>query len=572
MDNKQTMLIVDDKEINRIILASYFQEEFHILQAENGQEALDYVYSQPIDIILLDLMMPKISGIEVLDILKTTIRYNDIPVIVTTTANDTASEALSMEKGAADYITKPYNPVIVRCRVFNVLGRRENELLKIHQSEQERRINEMQQAIDIDQLTGLLTQKTFLQQLPEIISDDNHTKYYIVYFDIASFKLINELFNMETGDIILKTAASYFNTIIGKRGIATHLSADAFALLMPDELLDMDLLVQGLDAMMHSLSIYRNITFYAGVYPIDNIYLSPEQMLDRAHLAMSSARKLKLRRYMTYDDDMRNKLREERLIAKEMELALLNGQFFVKFQPIYQLKDDMEQTVPLAGEALLRWQHPQQGMISPQKFIPIFEKNGFINRIDRYAWEQACHFLSRQKDWGLPVYPVSINISHVNFYDVSFVDYLQRLLRKYDLKPWMLWLELTEKSYSHSPEQFFKTLRRLKSCGFQVIMDAFGSNFSSVKLLQNLTIDMIKIDLRSFYNQPQNQRADIILGTIVELANRLGIKVIIEGVETKELASKMFHMGCHTMQGFYYSKPLTSDSYIEFLSQKSRFF
>lgn len=566
MEKKQTMLIVDDKEINRAILASYFRDEFNILQAEDGQETLDYVYSQPVDIIMLDLVMPQMSGMEVLDKLKTNPRYSDIPVIVTTSVNDTTSEAFSMERGAADYITKPYNPIIVRCRVFNVLGRKENEQLKLHQSVQERRISEMQQIIDIDQLTGLLTQNTFLQQLPSIINDDCHTRYYVIYLDISCFKLINELFNMETGDIILKTAASYFNTIIGKRGIATHLSADAFALLLPEDLVDMDLLIQGLDAMMHSLSIYRSITFYAGVYPIDNIYLSPEQMLNRAHLAMTSARKFQTKRYIIYDDALRTKLREERLIAKEMEPALKEGQFFVKFQPIYQLVGDIDHAMPIAGEALLRWQHPQQGAISTKKFIPIFEKNGFISRIDRYAWEQACHFLSRQRDWCLPIYPVSINISHINFYDNSFVDYLLRLLRKYDLKPWMLWLELTEKSYSHAPEQFFKILRRLKSCGFQVIMDAFGSNFSSVRLLQNLAVDMIKIDLHSFYTQPDNPRGDIILSTIIELASKLDVKVIIESVETKELAEKMFKMGCYNMQGFYYSRPLTSDDYIEFLS------
>lgn len=566
MQKKQTMLIVDDEEINRIILTDYFHKEFNLLEAADGQEALDYVYSQPIDIILLDLMMPKLNGFAVLDTLKAAPRYRNIPIVVTTGTEDNKSEALSMEKGAADYITKPYNPVVVRCRIFNVLGRMESELLKLHQSVQERRISEMQQIIDIDQLTGLLTQKTFLQQLPSIISENNHSRYYIVYLDIASFKLINELFNMETGDTILKTAASYFNTIIGKRGIATHLAADAFALLLPDELLDMDLLLQGLDAMMHSLSIYRTITFYAGIYPIDNIYLSPEKMLDRAHLAMVSARKLQTKRYMVYDDELKTRLKEEQMIAKEMEPALLSGQFFVKFQPIYEVAADVSQAQAIAGEALLRWQHPHQGIISPKKFIPVFEKNGFISRIDRYAWEQACHFLSRQNDWGLTVTPVSINISHVNFYDVSFVDYLQRLLRKYDLKPWMLWLELTEKSYTHSPEQFLKTLRRLKSCGFQIIMDAFGSNFSSVKLLQNLSVDTIKIDLRSFYNQSETHRADIILASIIDMAEKLGIKVIIEGVETKELSEKMLHMGCHTMQGFYFSKPLTSDNYIEFLS------
>ena len=567
MDKKQTMLIVDDEEINRDLLGSYFQGDFKLLLTADGKEALDYVYSQAVDIILLDLHMPMLSGMEVLEKLHSSPYYADIPIIVTTASNDDDSEAIAMQKGAADYITKPYNPIIVRCRIFNVLGRRENERRKVYLDNQQRRINEMQQIIDIDQLTGLLTQNTFFEQLPTIIMKENHTKYYVIYLDIVSFKLINELFNMETGDIILKTAASYFNTIIGKRGIATHLAADAFALLVPEDILDMDLLIQGLDAIMHSLSIYRTVTFYAGVYPIDNVYLAPEQMLDRAHLAMTSARRQQAKRYMVYDAALRARLQEEQFIAKEMENALSTGQFFVKFQPIYQLAGDIVQALPIASEALLRWQHPQEGLISPTKFIPIFEKNGFINRIDRYAWEQACHFLSRQKDWGLPVYPVSINISHVNFHDISFVDYLQQLLRKYDLKPWMLWLELTEKSYSQFPEQFFKSLRRLKSCGFQVIIDAFGSNFSSVGLLQNSTVDMLKINFRTFYTQAPVERTDIILKSVIDMAKKLNIRVIIEGVETKEAAKKMFRMDCCIMQGFYYSKPLTSDSYIELLCQ-----
>ena len=221
---------------------------------------------------------------------------------------------------------------------------------------------------------------------------------------------------------------------------------------------------------------------------------------------------------------------------------------------------------PIAAEALLRWQHPEQGVISPARFIPVFEKNGFINRVDRFSWEQACHFLSRQRDWGLDIQPISINISHMNFYDMSFVDYLLRLLRKYDLQPWMLWLELTEKSYNHAPEQLTKILRRLNSCGFSVILDDFGSSFSSLGILRDLTIDMLKVDVRRLYAHGNHDRVDIILQAIIDMAKKLNMQVIAEGVETPVQAELLQTMGCHTMQGFHYSRPLNSDAYIELLS------
>ena len=180
MENRKTMLIVDDMEINRAILTQFFQDEFHIIEAENGREALDFIKSQPIDIILLDLMMPVMTGMEVLEWLRANPHYGDIPVIVTTSADDVNSEVMAMERGAADYLTKPYNPSIVSCRVQNVLGRRENEISKLRQAAQDRKISAMQQILDIDQLTGLLTQKAFLQQAADKISGNPETRYCFI--------------------------------------------------------------------------------------------------------------------------------------------------------------------------------------------------------------------------------------------------------------------------------------------------------------------------------------------------------------------------------------------------------
>lgn len=568
MQKRGTMLIVDDVEINRAILAQFFQDEFQLEEASNGREALDIIQHNQVDIVLLDLQMPIMTGMEVLNWLQESPHYNHIPVIVTTSAEDERSEVMAMERGAADYMTKPYHPTIVRCRVYNVLGRLENEERKIQLDAQDMKINEMQQILDIDQLTGLYTKKAFLQKAAELMQSQRSTRYCILHLDIANFKVINELFNSETGDNILRTAATYFNTIVGKRGLACHLSADNFALCIPEDILDMELLIQGIDAMMHSMTIYRTITFYAGIYIVDNAYLTTAQMLDRAHTAMNSVERQHSIRYAFYDDQLRASLMEEQLIAREMETALEQGQFSIRLQPIYSLTGQSG-PVPVAAEALLRWEHPQQGMIRPDKFIPVFEKNGFITRIDRFAWDQACHFLSRQRDWGLNICPVSVNISYMNIYDMSFVDYLLRLVRKYDLQPWMLWLEITERAYIDASLQLLKILRRLKSCGFTVILDDFGSGYSSLGILKELNVNKLKIDIHQLYNRSNDQRAEIILESVISMAIKLNMEVIAEGVETPEQVQLLKSIHCNTMQGFHFAHPLTSDEYIDLLAEQS---
>lgn len=565
MIDVRTLLIVDSNSQNRSTLMDYLGSSFRILEASTAEEARNYLQSRPIHIVILDFHSPLSPEGRLLHGIHSG-KYGNIPVIVSLYSANTKSKILAMEHGAADYIALPYSRPLVCRRVCDVLTDKENSHWHLEKSEQDRRINEMQQLMDIDQVTGLMSQSAFLRQVPQVISENIHTHYYMVYLDIADFKVINELFNIETGNIILKTAASYLNTVTGRTGLACHLSDDSFALLISEVSLDIDLLLQGLDAIMHSLSVYSVITFFAGVYPIENNYQDPAQMIDRAHQAMVSARSSKHQRYVLYDKSMDNLLETERFIAREMESALQEKQFYVKFQPIYQIAGHIDTAAPIAAETLLRWKNPARGTISPDKFIPIFEKNGFITRIDRYALEEACHFLSRQQDWGLEVRPVSIHISHINFYDASFVDFLLRLMHKYDLQPWMLWLEMNEKAYSRIPAQLANIMRRLKGCGFYIILDDFGSSHTSLHMLQNLAVDMIKIDVRRIYQHGDAGRTDIILESVIQMAHRLKIRIIAEGVETKAIARSLQGFGCDTMQGFYYSKPLSSDSYIELLS------
>ncbi|WP_085022493.1 bifunctional diguanylate cyclase/phosphodiesterase [Anaerovibrio sp. JC8] len=558
MKDRTVMLIVDDVEINRAILSQFFQSEYEILEAPNGKEALDILESRNVDIILLDLIMPVMGGMELLAVLHKHPRFQHIPVVVTTSQGLLNSEIQALENGAADYITKPYNPIVVQCRVRNVMARQENEWRKENQKAQAEKISAMQTIIETDQLTGLYNHHTMLVKTAEMIQENRATQYCIVYLDISCFKVINELFNMETGDMILKTAAAYFKTVVGTRGLAARLSADHFALCMPENALDMELIIQGLDAVMRSLAVYRSIMFYAGVFTVDNVYLTVNKMLDRAHMAMNTVKGNYNRRFAYYDEQLRTALMEEQMLVRDMEGALDNNNFCIYLQPIY----DATTGKIKSAEALIRWNHPQRGMISPSVFIPVFEKNGFVTRLDRFAWESACRFLSRQRDNGLDVVPVSVNVSRVNMYDHNFVDYMTSLLAKYDLEPWMLRIEMTESAYVDNPSQMLKILRRLKNAGFTVLMDDFGSGYSSLNMLKNLTMDILKLDMKFIQDIETSQRAATIMKSIVNMTHDLGMEVIAEGVETEPQVKYLKDIGCKLIQGYYYARPMSTDEFM----------
>ena len=559
MTERRVMLIVDDVEINRAILSQFFQNEYDILEAANGQEALETLESRNVDIMLLDLMMPVMGGMELLGLLHKNPRFSHIPVIVTTSQDVVYSEVQALEKGAVDYITKPYNPIIVKIRVKNVMARQENEWRKVRQQAQAEKISVMQNIIETDRLTGLYNHQTMLEKTAKLIQENRAAKYCIVYLDINCFKVINELFNMETGDTILKTAGAYFKTVVGKRGLAARLSADKFALCLPEDSLDMELLIQGLDAVMRSLAVYRSIMFYAGVFIVDNVYLSVNKMLDRAHLAMNTVKGNYNKRFAYYDEQLRTSLMEEQMLVRDMEGAMENNNFCIYLQPIY---DTVAKKI-VSAETLIRWHHPQKGLMSPGRFIHVFEKNGFVTRLDRFAWESACRFLSRQRDNGLTVIPVSVNVSRINMYDHNFVDYMQSLLIKYDLEPRMLRIEITESAYAENPAQLIRVMRKLKNAGFTVLMDDFGSGYSSLNLLKDIAVDVLKLDMKFIQDLEVSNRVAVIMKSVVKMARELGMDTVVEGVETEKQVKFLQEIGCNVIQGYYFAKPMSTDDCLE---------
>ena len=253
------------------------------------------------------------------------------------------------------------------------------------------------------------------------------------------------------------------------------------------------------------------------------------------------------------------------MLLREMEQALSSGQFCVYYQPIYSIKAGRA----VSAEALVRWRHPTAGVIPPVRFVPLFERNGFVVRLDRFAWEEVCRMLAERIRAGLPVVPVSVNVSRLNFYDNDFCDTIVGLLQKYGLDPSLLRLEITESAYTDNPVQLLSVLKRLHDIGLTILMDDFGSGYSSLNMLKNVTVDILKIDMGFVQNLEDSERAPTILRRVVEMAHDLKMSVVVEGVETKAQIDFLSSIDCDKIQGYYFAKPMAREDFTALIEKEA---
>ncbi len=561
-EKEAVMLIVDDVEINRAILRQFFKNEYIFVEAANGEEALAVLERQRVDIVLLDMVMPVMDGFQLLTIMKQQEKFSDIPVVVTTVRNEGDSEVKAMELGADDFVTKPYNPTIVRIRVHNVMARREVEWSRLEQAAKDFKIMEMRAAMEHDSLTGLLKRESFYTQTATLLQNNVGREYTIAYFDISYFKSINDLFHVEMGNMVLKTAAGSFQLVTNGQGLAARLEADHFVICMPTDELDMDNVMHLLDDAMKSINISHSIMFYAGLYKVDNVYESVEKMCDRAHMALYTVKGKLMKRYTEYDEEMESSIREEQMIVREMEFALSEKQFKVYLQPIYSISEGR----CVAAEALVRWIHPTRGVIPPNHFIGIFERNGFIQKLDRYVWETVCMLQQDRAMKGKNRLPISVNVSRINFYNMDFVNELKGLVHKYHVGSDALRFEITETAYMENPQQLLSVMKELQEEGYVFLMDDFGSGYSSLNMLKNVPVDILKLDMGFMRDLDKNEKVEYIVKAVVQMAKDLKMDMVSEGVETSRQLEFLKSIGCDKIQGYYFSKPLPVDEFSQWIS------
>lgn len=540
MPAKRTILIVEDNEINRMMLSELLSSEYMVLEAENGQQALDVLERKKdeISVILLDITMPVMDGYTFLSIAKKDPSLASIPVIVTTQSDSEADEVAALSHGATDYVAKPYKPQIILHRVASIIHLRETAAM----------INQFQ----YDRLTGLYSKEFFYQRVRETLRQNSGQNYYLICSDIVNFKLINDVFGVAAGDRLLCGIADMYRRYVGEGGICGHLDADRFACLLEFDDVFTEQMFISANEEINRLQNAKNVAVKWGIYSVGNQNVTVEQMCDRALLAARSIKEQYGVYYAAYDDKLRDELLRQQAIIDSMETALKEGQFLVYLQPKYRIWDET-----LAGaEALVRWKHPEWGFQSPAEFIPLFEKNGFITKLDQFVWDKTCFYLRKWDEEGYPPIPVSVNVSRADIYHADIADIMMRTVSKYGLTPSRLHLEITESAYTEDPGQIIETVRHLRELGFVIEMDDFGSGYSSLNMLNQMPIDILKLDMQFVQSETAKPMDQGILQLIMELACRMHLSVVAEGVETKTQLDRLSETGCEYVQGYYFARPM----------------
>lgn len=559
-EKKAVMLIVDDGENQRNVLRQIFKDTFAIFEAVNGKAALRLLEKCGADVILLDTMMPVMDGFEFLGEIRRDERFADIPVVMMASREESGSEARAIEMGALDCLIRPLHPAVAIRRVKNVMARAENEWRKIEQAAQLRQMEEMRQRIERDPLTGLYGRESFCRRAAELFRQGDDTRYAVFCFDISFFKVLNDLFGMEMGNLVLRTVGAYLRHVASGLGLAGRLTADRFVLALPEAAMEIETLLCGLEDAVASLSIPHRIAFYAGVYQVTEPTLPVAQMCDYANIALASVKGSHHRQSAVYDASMEEKIREEQMIRREMDYALGNGQVSIFVQPVRSLVQGRD----VSGEALVRWFHPVHQMIVPERFLALFERSGFIRRLDRFTCEEACKLLRRALDEFGRARPLSVNISRLDFYDEDLLGFFQGLMEKYRLASSLLWLELTENTYAANPRQVVAVVRRLRDAGFRVFVDGFGSGHtSSLNLLRNMPVDGVKIAASFMAGDESDGRGLTILRNLLTMARDLHMTATVKGVEREDEVARLRAADGDLVQGYYFAPPLSGDDYLQ---------
>lgn len=416
----------------------------------------------------------------------------------------------------------------------------------------------------IDDITGLWNGNKFKIEANEIVLKKRNKDYALVYMDIDKFKYINDTFGFKNGDILLKLIANMLLKSIKEKEMFARLSADNFIMLLDYETRNkfnqrINSLIKVLNKIKRKDGEYYKLNFKLGIYVIksDEHNLDISKLIDRANIARKSIKHIHECTFAYYDEALKRNLANEIEIENIMEGALYNKQFKVYFQPKYNLETESI----IGAEALVRWEHPKKGIIQPIKFIPLFEKNGFIVNLDFYVYEEVFKKMRYWLDNNKNIVPVSVNVSRVHLSTSDFVNEFIKLVKKYNIPPYLIELELTEGIFINDYNNMLNIMKILKKSGFSLSIDDFGSGYSSLNLLKNMPVDILKIDKEFLNESKDSKRSSIIIEQVVEMAKKLNIIVICEGVETRNQAEFLKSIGCNTVQGYLFSKPVTIEEY-----------
>lgn len=550
---KNTILIVDDEVIVKKSLEEVLKDEYSILQAENGEVALNMlaIHAEKIVAIVLDMVMPVMDGLTFLEHFRNYQEYNNIPVIVATSNDDEGVEKKCLEYGVWDFVMKPYNPFLLQFRIKNVIDKS-----RMLMSER-------------DPVTGLYTKLKFYQKVRHMLAEVVGEKFAFVRIDIDRFKMINNFYGIQEGDKVLMSIAKELIKIsaVFDYFVYARLENDVFACCLPYKEENIEILANDLQLNLKKVNKDYNIKVSCGVYVINDYNMDVSEMYDRAYLAAKSCKGKFVQNIAYYDESMIEDMRQEQFVINAVNKAIEEEQFVVYLQP----KINLITGKPYGAEALVRWMHPKRGMIAPAEFIPVYERNGIIGRLDQYMWRKVCALLRKWIDEGKEPDPISVNVSRVNIYNPHLVEILNKIIIEYRIPPQLLNLEITESAFMEDQSLVMRTVKRLHDLGFKIMMDDFGSGYSSLNVLKDMDVDYLKIDMKFLQEEKAfNGKGEKVLTSVVRMAKWLQLPSIVEGVETEEQVDFLKCIGCEYAQGFYYAKPMSVVDYEMYIAREQK--
>ena len=544
---KRRILVVEDEFINQEILKAQICDTYEVLQAFTGTEALEIISAkyETLSLILLDLNLPDIHGLDVLRRIKEDPMFKRLPVIVMTA--DSEAEVESLTLGAIDFIPKPYpQQKVILARILRTIELSENR--------------DILRWTERDHLTGLYNKEFFYRYAAQLDVYHKDAPTDAIMLNINHFRTINDRYGKSYGDEVLRQVGErVLGTVRETGGIVCRSEADSFLIYCPHRE-DYDVILDNASIIMPGDGKNENrLRIRMGVYANADKTLDIERRFDRAKMAADTVRGNFTNAIGLYDSTMREaELLSEQLI-EDFPTAIREKQFQVFYQPKYDVRPG--DPVLCSAEALVRWKHPSLGMISPGVFIPLFENNGLIQKLDRYVWSDAASHVHAWKErLGISL-PVSVNVSRVDLLDPSLVDELQNIVSENGLSYSELLLEITESAYTEDSDQIVEKVNQLRQMGFSIEMDDFGSGYSSLGMLSSLPIDALKLDMQFIRNAFKQKRDTRLLEVMIQLAESFEVPIIAEGVETAEQMLTLKMMGCNIVQGYYFSRPLPANEF-----------
>lgn len=544
--NTKAILIVSADDANRGALFAILGENYPTLAATSAEDALQVLEGkhENIAVVLTDFDLPDSSCGQFLRQMKTDHRFHSIPVIVTDDGRERGEEIIRM--GAADFVARPYQPEVVLHRVnFMVRFRESANMLNM---------------LERDPLTDLCTREFFFRSAERIIRENPGEHYGMLLSDVEHFHFFKERYGLPKGDELLKHIAMLIPDLLSGFVIGGRISEDVFAFLIrnPEAVSgDVALIQRNLAALSQKLA-RASISVKYGLYKVDED-IPASAMCDRAVLAVKSIKGVYGTNLAEYDTTLREQLLKTQQILENAESGLSNEQFLVYYQP----KHDIQHGCVGGAEAVIRWLHPIMGFMNPVSFVPLFEKNGFIEVLDKFVLRRVCRDIVEWQERGEPVVPISVNISRVDFDKSNLADTVLRIVDSFGIDHSLIHLEITESGYAEDPDGITREINKLHDAGFVIELDDFGTGYSSLAALSALPVDILKLDM-SLLRQDNPVTNRNILEFSMKLAKIMKMEVLQEGVETQEELERVSSLGCDHVQGFYFSKPLAKEKFVEY--------